>query len=40
MREAIEMDTNERAKQTFDVLGQRATNEFLAALGRLPGAID
>jgi hypothetical protein len=40
VREAIELDTNERAQQTFDVVNQRAANEFLAALRRLPGAID
>lgn len=35
LREAIEVDTNERAQQTFDVLDERAATQFLSALRRL-----
>jgi hypothetical protein len=37
LREAIEVDTNERAQVIFDALGEAETAEFLAALRRLPG---
>ncbi len=37
MREAIEIDTNERNQVIFDSLGEHETTEFLAVLRRLPG---
>jgi len=37
MREAIEVDTNERSQAIFSGLGDDETAEFLAVLRRLPG---
>ena len=37
VRDAVELETNERAQRSFDALDHDAGAEFLAALRRLPG---